>query len=135
MFADAATEAGWKPLVGRTTKNTIVLEGRVGFEFGDLRVETDDCHLIVEHEGAGGVTNLAKYWYCLQKNKILKPAHLFHIYHVAKGSDYQSHTDLWNFLWELMAPLARAKQFKAKMYRYSSREELNDVLAEFKALL
>lgn len=137
LFENAAKECGHNDnfLKGHTKVNSIALGGKVGFEFGDLRVVTDECDVIVEHEGSGGVTNLVKYWYCLQNDKILKPAHLFHIYHVGKGSDFKSHTDLWSFVWGLMAPLARTKQFKAKMYRYSSQEELSEALAEFKALL
>ncbi|MBO0789539.1 MAG: hypothetical protein J2P36_01125 [Ktedonobacteraceae bacterium] len=68
------------------------------FQFGDLRVNTSNCHILVEVESGGGVTNLVKYWYCLKEHKINKPIKLLHIYGISTEGDFSSYLDLWNFL-------------------------------------
>jgi hypothetical protein len=77
--------------------NRIELDARAYFQFGDLRVDTEHRHIIVEVEH-GGVINLVKYWPCLEDDLIEKPITLLHLYRKNTRSDYASHQQLWKFL-------------------------------------
>lgn len=72
------------------------------FQFGDLRLESDRCRVVVEFESAGGVTNLAKYWPLLRDGLDDKRFLLIHLYFVGSEGDYIAHRRLWNFLIDLM---------------------------------
>ena len=67
------------------------------FQFGDLRLETKECRVIVEVESAGGVTNLAKYWPLLRGPRD-KRFVLIHVFQVLSAGDYLAHRRLWQFI-------------------------------------
>ncbi|GAH77829.1 unnamed protein product, partial [marine sediment metagenome] len=108
---------------GQKTGNTIPIKGLVNFQFGDFRIDTNENHLVIELESAGGVTNLVKYWYCLEdkdislKKIISKPIILFHIFRQVSENDYLSHLLLWDFLWGKMKS-SLASKIIAKRYTY-----------------
>jgi hypothetical protein len=68
------------------------------FQFGDLRLETAGCRVIVEIESGGGVTNLAKYWPLLRNSQRDKRFVLIHLFHVSSTGDYVAHRKLWHFI-------------------------------------
>ncbi len=115
-------------------RNRIAQIGRSYFQFGDLRVEAPQRHIVVEVESAGGVTNLVKYWYCLEEGDIAKPMHLLHIFAQASENDYISHLHLWDSLSAKMSN-ALGTMFTAKRYTYRSSTELEVVVNEFEQIL
>lgn len=72
------------------------------FQFGDLRIESDDATVVVEFESAGGVTNLVKYWPLLLKREQPKRFVLAHVFRIASANDYIAHRHLWEFVIERM---------------------------------
>ena len=116
---------------GHNNENKIAELGRSSFQFGDLRVNTPNRHIIVEVESAGGVTNLVKYWYCLEEGLIVKPIYLFHLFAQASANDYRSHLQLWDFLAEKMRK-ALGNKFSAEKYTYRNSAELENIVNEFK---
>lgn len=107
---------------GHGETNKIAKLGRSSFQFGDLRVNTPTRHIIVEVESAGGVTNLVKYWQCLEEGFIVKPIYLLHLFAQASANDYIRHLQLWDFLAEKMSKVLGNK-FRAEKYTY--RDLLN----------
>lgn len=101
-----------------------------GFQFGDLRVDLEDRYVVVEVESAGGVTNLAKYWYLLAKHIVDKPIILFHIFAQSSKDDYRSHFNLWDFLSTQMHD-ALGDELHAVRYTYHNDAELEQVVATF----
>ncbi|MFB3111993.1 MAG: hypothetical protein ACE10G_08170, partial [Gemmatimonadales bacterium] len=83
---------------GQSSDNQIAIDDAVGFQFGDLRVSADNCHVIVEVESAGGVTNLAKYWYCLTSGLITGNVYLLHLFLQDTPNSYRSHLLVWDLL-------------------------------------
>ena len=116
---------------GHDDTNKIAKLGRSSFQFGDLRVNTPKRHIIVEVESACGVTNLVKYWYCLEEGFIVKPIYLLHIFAQASENDYIRHLQLWDFLAEKMRK-ALGDKFSAKKCTYRNSDELEDIVNEFK---
>jgi hypothetical protein len=114
--------------------NRVAQLGRSYFQFGDLRVDTSQRHIIVEVESAGGVTNLVKYWYCLEERYITKPIHLLHIFAQASENDYIRHLYLWDSLAAKMSN-DLSNMFTAKRYTYRSSTELEVVVGEFEGIL
>lgn len=114
--------------------NRIAQLGRSYFQFGDLRVDAPQRHIIVEVESAGGVTNLVKYWYCLENRHITKPIYLLHIFAQASENDYIRHLHLWDSLYEKMSN-ALGNMFIAKRYTYRSSTELEDVVGAYELIL
>ena len=99
------------------------------FEFGDLRLEFESSRIIVEVDTAGGVTNLAKYYYMLNEPdqfnfngiKSDKMTYMLHIF-VCKGeNDYNAHRRLWGYLSRKL----EAKNFKAEMEIWNTNEYEN----------
>jgi hypothetical protein len=119
---------------GHGDTNKIAKLGRSSFQFGDLRVNTPNRHIIVEVESAGGVTNLVKYWYCLEERHIAKPIHLLHIFAQASENDYIRHLHLWDSLAVKMSN-DLGNMFTAKQYTYCSSVELEIVVGEFDGIL
>jgi hypothetical protein len=68
------------------------------FQFGDLRLESDRCRVVVECESAGGVSNLAKYWPLLRGGLDSKKFLLLHLFFVSSQGDYIAHRKLWQFV-------------------------------------
>ena len=135
-FEKVARDIGHRVFKGQNRDNRLQLKNGTYFEFGDRRVETSICHVIVEHETAGGVTNLAKYWYCIDQGIIKKPIVLFHVYQVAPTkSDYASHLALWDFLWLRMRNALLKGAMTAKCYAYSNQDQLKKALEEFEECL
>lgn len=95
--------------------NRIVL-GAGYFQFGDLRVDTKTKHIIIEVDH-GGVTNLVKYWYCLDKALIKNPIILIQLYQKNTEGDYASHVELWKFLSKQMERALNGK-FIAHVFTY-----------------
>jgi hypothetical protein len=88
-----------QPYFSKQTQNNRINLGRnVYFQFGDLRIDTPARHILVEVESGGGVTNITKYWYCLEYNLIQKPITLIHLFLINNLNDYASHVTLWRFL-------------------------------------
>lgn len=136
-FIKIAKEHGYKPVLGQSGENRITLEGNLYFQFGDLRVETQNYHVVVEVESAGGVTNLVKYWYCLktQKQRICKRIVLLHIFATSSESDYGSHLLLWDYLYSKMTDEI-GEHIQAKRFKVGWKNELCDALNYFeKAIL
>jgi hypothetical protein len=119
---------------GQGANNRVAQLGRSYFQFGDLRVDTPQRHLIVEVESAGGATNLVKYWYCLEERHIVRLIHLFHIFAQASENDYVSHLLLWDSLCAKMSK-ALGNLFTAKRYTYRSPSELEVAVNEFERTL
>lgn len=122
---------------GQGDNNRIAKQGtkkQSYFQFGDLRVNTPNRHIIVEVESAGGATNLVKYWYCLENNCIHKPIYLLHIFAQVSEEDYLSHLNLWEFLKDKMQQ-ALSNKFSAKKYTYRSLTELENIVREFEQIL
>ena len=80
--------------IGQSKENRITIDKTLYYQFGDLRIDMKEFYLIVETEGAGGVSNLVKYWYCFKKNLIAKPIVLLHLYQQASINDYGGHSSL-----------------------------------------
>lgn len=133
-FNKVAKDNGYNPITGQGSCNRIQLEGNLYFQFGDLRVETDTHYIIVEVESAGGVTNLAKYWFAIEANLIDKPIILMHIFKKSSKSDYGSHLLIWDHQWKNMKKSV-GNQIQAKKYTFIELDELKPILEEFKAYL
>lgn len=124
---------------GLGANNRITLKGLNFFQFGDLRVDIGSKYLVIEFESGGGVTNLAKYWYCLSENNIFlqqikKPIVLFHIYKLKTTKDYFSHLSVWDFIWNIMKKDLSDKII-AKKYTYKKIDDLNEALDIFESYL
>ena len=135
-FVKIATKYGYEVMKGQGSSNRICSNGKVYFQFGDLRVETKDYTLVIEAESAGGVTNLVKYWYALKncREDIKKPLILFHIYHQNSPGDYKSHLDLWDFLWEVMKKDV-GDMMVAYRYTYTTEKDLEKAMHHFEDCL
>ena len=140
-FIKIAKKQGYEPISGQGINNRMVLEGNLYFQLGDLRVDTSSHHVIIEVETAGGVTNLVKYWYCLQRqNQIIskpisKPIVLLHIFKTSSPNDYGSHLLLWDYLWPRMAN-DLGDRMQARKFKVGWVNELPDALNYFgKAIL
>jgi hypothetical protein len=85
-------------------------------------------------ESAGGVTNLIKYWYLLEKNPNLvkEPIVLMHIFRQVSEDDYGSHLALWDFVWGKMEDALGEGRIQAKRYTYGSGEGLDRAIEDFK---
>jgi len=133
LFRKVAEKYGYRAESGQGKNNRLPLEGNVYFQFGDLRVETEKCHIIVEVESAGSVTNLAKYWYYLKKYPNAlgnKRVILLHLYKQESKGDYASHLMLWEFLQEKIKREIGNK-FKAVLYTYEKPTDLSKPLEMF----
>jgi hypothetical protein len=96
--------------------NRVIISKKMYFQFGDLRVDTDKRHIIIEVDH-GGVTNLVKYWQCIEQGLITKPVILLQIYRKDTEGDYASHIGLWSFLRaEMSAGLG--DKFSAHLFTY-----------------
>ena len=136
-FEQVACEHGYRVFKGQGMSNRIPVRGKAYFQFGDLRVDTEKLHIVIEVESAGGVTNLTKYWYCLEKRSdvVKKPIVLFHIFQQHSAGDYESHLTLWDFLWSRMNSALGEARIKATRYTYQDMRELESVVEEFKKYL
>ena len=134
MFRARAKEHGRDVHEGQGVANRIVLRGNVYFQFGDLRVDTPGWHVVVEAESAGGVTNLAKYWYLLEQRLITKPVRLLHVFRQQSAHDYLAHLEMWDLLYGKMQS-ALGDRFVAKRYRYRECTDLEAALADFDELV
>ncbi len=135
-FEQVASEHGCCVSKGQGLSNRILGDEGTYFQFGDLRVETDSRHIVVEVESAGGVTNLVKYWYCLQHrpDMISKPVVLLHVFRQTSQADYRSHLLLRDFLYAHMLKTVGDK-FTAKRFTYRTLEELGPAVEDFRRLL
>ena len=116
--------------------NRLVLNGVGYFQFGDLRIDKSDRHIILEVDH-GGVTNLVKYRYCIAKNLIQKPVVLLQLYRMNTQKDYATHVELWKHLNEGMIEDLKDK-FTAHIFTYHPkrlRSDLAAAIAMFKCLL
>jgi hypothetical protein len=102
---------------GQTLGNRLGLKKGIYFEFGDLRVDTPSRHIVIEVESAGGITNLLKYWFCLEKKKITRPLVLLHLFGMSSANDYASHLILWRHFARVMTTKFRGR-FSARLFRY-----------------
>lgn len=138
IFEEIACKHNYRAFKGQGRDNRIPLDGNTYFQFGDLRVNTETRYLVIEVESAGGITNLVKYWYCLEKNLIKKPVILFHLFQQSSKADYGSHLSLWEFLWEKME-IALGDRMKAHCYTYNifevESEKLKKAAKEFENYL
>jgi hypothetical protein len=114
-FDEALKQLGLHGYSTQSLDNRIVLDCGY-FQFGDLRVDTDTRHIIVEVDH-GGVTNLVKYWQCLENGLIRHPIVLIHLYRQNTPGDYASHIALWEFLNRQMCSALGGK-FTAHMFTY-----------------
>lgn len=111
---------------GQNEKNTKEINKKVKFQFGDLRVELSNYTIVIEVESSGGVTNLLKYWYLIEKGKIEKPLFLIHLYRQTTKNDYNSHVELWKFIWEKMnSNINNGTNKKMEAYCYTYKDEQN----------
>jgi hypothetical protein len=132
QFEQIAIARGLTPVTRFRADNQLKLPDGQHFQFGDLRVTKGTCHVIVEVESAGGVTNLVKYWYILQKLRAEERVVLLHVFRQTSIGDYGSHMQLWDFL----AARMRADlgdRFAAERYTYRTPEASDPAFA--KALL
>jgi hypothetical protein len=134
-FQEAISRLGLRGYSTQSLDNRIVLDCGY-FQFGDLRVDTDTRHIIVEVDH-GGVTNLVKYWQCLETGLIKNPIVLIHLYRQNTPGDYASHIALWDFLNRQMH-LALRDKFTAHVFTYDPaklRADLAGAVALFENLL
>jgi hypothetical protein len=133
-FENVARKHGFTVFKGQGSDNRLLLGGNLYFQFGDLRVDTDTHHIVVEAESAGGVTNLAKYWYCLAdrtlSKSIVKPITLLHLFRQVSASDYGSHLALWDFLLNEMRKTV-GDQIQATRYPYRDLSDLEPAIRHF----
>ncbi len=117
------------------------------FEFGDLRVEFENARVIVEVDTAGGITNLAKYFFMLNKpddfnfeeiepkNQRKKYTYLLHIFVCLDDTDYRAHRELWCYINESL----KANNFNPKIkVWYTKQTEIKkneQVKTKFEKLL
>lgn len=116
-FARVAEELGVATFRGQGAANRLTIAGNAYFQFGDLRVDLPRCHLVVEVESAGGLTNLVKYWHCFERGLIERPVWLLHLFRQSSPGDYRSHLELWDFLASQMAR-ALGDRFRAELFTY-----------------
>lgn len=111
------------------------LAGHQQFQFGNLRIESPVCTLVVEVESAGGLTNLIKYWPYLRAAELKKRFVLVHVFRLASENDYVSHQKLWAFTVARMAEdllaargLRMGRDWDARLYQYSGTDYPQDAL-------
>jgi hypothetical protein len=123
-------------ICGQGLNNRLVLKRGVYFEFGDLRVDTPKRHIVIEVESAGGITNLLKYWFCLEKKKITRPLVLLHLFGMSSANDYASHLILWRHFARVMTTRFRGR-FSARLFRYPWDEprQVTEPMAFFRRAL
>jgi len=103
------------------------------FQFGDLRVETPQCTVVVEAESAGGITNLAKDWPLLRA-KPTKRFVLAHLFNLGSDGDYTAHRMLWDFLVTRMrddlgeASVRWPEDWEARLFCYRNPGETSDLI-------
>jgi len=134
-FQEALTRLGLRGYSTQSLDNRIVL-GCGYFQFGDLRVDADTRHIIIEVDHSG-VTNLVKYWQCVESGLIKKPIVLIHLYRQNTSGDYASHVALWEFLNHQMSS-ALGDKFTAHVFTYNParlRSDLTAAVALFENLL
>jgi hypothetical protein len=134
-FQEALTRLGLRGYSTQSLDNRIVL-GCGYFQFGDLRVDTDTRHIIIEVDH-GGVTNLVKYWQCVESGSIKKAIVLIHLYRQNTPGDYGLHVALWEFLNHQMTA-ALGDKFTAHVFTYNPaklRSDLAAAVALFENLL
>jgi len=119
---------------GQGSNNRIAPFGRSYFQFGDLRVDLPQRHIVVEVESAGGVTNLVKFWYCLEEGFISRPLTLFHVFAQASENDYIRHLHLWDSIKNKMSEALDGK-FTAQLYTYRNSIELESIVGKFEQTL
>ena len=137
QFAGIANEMGLEVFSGQRRGNRLALSGKNYFQFGDLRVETDNRIVLVEAESAGGVTNLTKYWYWIGRvanQDLMKPVALIHIFRQNSARDYAAHLELWDFLAQQASKDLGAK-FTAYRYCYRDVGDLVPALDKFRRLI
>ncbi|MDT8386768.1 MAG: hypothetical protein RQ736_04600 [Thiogranum sp.] len=118
-FIDIARIHGHESESSQGAMNRIPIAGNVYYQFGDLRVELPDFTIIVEVESSGGITNLAKYWECLDTGRLTKPVKLLHVYRQVSANDYKSHMEVWKFLCNKMHA-AIPDKFEGKIATYEA---------------
>ncbi len=133
-FIDELKHRQQKYYNGQGNDNRIKVNNKVSFQFGDLRIDTDKYHIIIEVESSGGITNLAKYWYAIEKGKITKTVILLHIYKKQSKNDYASHEELWDFIYDKMNEKLNNKII-AKRFDYKDGHHDKNALVFFKSLL
>lgn len=110
------------------------------FEFGDLRLEFKNSRIIVEVDTAGGVTNLAKYYYMLNEpdqfnfRDIIpdKITYLLHVFVCKDYNDYLAHRRLWIYLSRIL----ESKNFKPEIEIWNTNDsESLRVESKFKCIL
>jgi len=133
-FSEIASRYPFPVFRGQGSMNRIARAGNSYFQFGDLRVDTPRGHIIIEAESAGGVTNLVKYWYCLESGEITQPLTLLHIFAQVSADDYASHLLLWDHLADRMRATL-GDRFAATRYSYRTPGDLDRIGQEFERLL
>jgi hypothetical protein len=117
-FIETIRRRGLTAAMGQGRGNQVPVQPpRVYFQFGDLRLETPQCTLLVEVESSGGVTNLAKYWEIIEKSRITKPVRLLHLFRQKSINDYEAHLVIWRFLSEKMK-VALGTRFECVLHVY-----------------
>ncbi len=136
-FRKVLRKHGLRWYSGQGAENCVNITGRVGFQFGDLRFSLGGCHLVVEAETVGGVTNLAKYWYCLREGLVDGKIFLFHVFWQETPDSYRSHL----LVWDLLRAEIRKEfpgRFHAWRYGYAPdtvSRDLAEAAARFERLL
>lgn len=136
---------------GQNKKNFVYIDkdskSGPNFEFGDLRVEFKNVRVIVEVDTAGGVTNLAKYFFMLNEKEKFnfndiepdKSTYLLHIFVCKNETDYLAHRKLWFYIQNNIKNELDADKFISKMevwYTDESKSETNEqVKTKFENLL
>jgi hypothetical protein len=121
---------------GQGVRNRLPVSGNAYFQFGDLRVDLQAAHIVLEVESAGGVTNLVKYWPCIADGLIRRPVRLLHLFRQASTDDYRSHIELWRFLSEKMkSELGGRFDCSVFTYAQATEAELRAPLQFFERLL
>ena len=133
-FVEMAEARGLEVFRGQGAHNRLFLGGNNYFQFGDLRVETAGASVVVETESGGGVTNLAKYWYWIQRNSPAKKLSLVHLFKQNSEHDYVAHLELWDFLAAEMRKDLAGK-FSACRFCFMRVDDLGPALDEFARLL
>lgn len=136
-FRKVVKQRGLSATGGQSAPNRIVIQGNLYFQFGDLRVDLDGRHIVIEVESAGGVTNLAKYWYCLQSRLVPKKIDLLHLFLQSAPGDYGSHMAIWDLLTEEIVKRF-PRNFSARRFTYRRewlRRDIRPAVKYFESLL
>lgn len=83
---------------------------------------------------SGGLTNLVKYWRCIQNGTVTKPIRLLYLFRVLSEKDYAAHLELWDYFANRMTDVLGQQRFSTGRFTnrgQSTGEDLAPALRLF----